>query len=252
MTSLAEIVTWLDDLLQPQLFRDASLNGIQVESSCGNVRTIAFAVDAGKSVIEKAVAAGANLLIVHHGLLWGQPAPISGALREKVELLLRSGCSLYCSHLPLDGNRTVGNAYELARYFELLNLRDFMMFNGNPAGAAGETCRESLEWFLQRGRALGAAGEPLVLPFGPNRISRVGVVPGSGADAVSEAKKHGLDLLITGEPKQRAYHEAKELGLNVIFFGHYATETLGVKALMRELAKDIDASMVFVDEPTGI
>lgn len=253
MAQFSSIVSYLDKLLTPSLYSEPAWNGVQVDSAMGDVRKVAFAVDAGLSVIEKAINEECNLLIVHHGLLWGKALPINGSFGEKIRALIKGRCSLYASHLPLDGNSEVGNGFELARYFGLGNIEGFCLHYGGFVGAKATSAKPlPLEFFLEKGAAMVGAIKPLVLPFGAREIRKVGLVTGSGSSAITLAHEEGLDLLISGESKQEAYHLAKELKINVIFFGHYATETFGVRALAPRVKAGFDVETIFIDEPTGI
>jgi len=167
--------------------------------------------------------------------------------------LIEGGCSLYASHLPLDAHREVGNNAELARAVGLTDLEPYMPYKGALLGVRGRcTPPRSRDSFIEIAERFVGAKPCLTLPFGPERISTVGVVTGSGTLALEESARLGLDLFITGEPKQASYHEAKELGLNVIFAGHYATETFGVRALGERLKNTFSVEPLFIDEPTGI
>ncbi len=253
MAQLSSIINYLDKLLTPENYSDRGLNGLQIESAGTAVRKVAVAVDAGLSVIEKAIASEASLLIVHHGLYWGEQQPIRGVFGRKIELLLRNQCSLYASHLPLDGHTEVGNAFELARLFKLEALSSFFLYEGSYIGARGRLAKPApLEYFVNICSQMTGATKPLLLAHGNPQVSSVGIVTGSGASAIDTCVQEGLDLLISGEPKHEAYHKTKELKLNAIFAGHYATETFGVLALGRRLAKDFDLQIEFIDEPSGI
>lgn len=253
MAQLISVVSYLDSLLTPGAYKDAAHNGLQVDGGQSDVRTIAYAVDSGLSVLEAAAKAEANLLIVHHGLLWGGEQPVTGIYGKKIETLIRHRCSLYASHLPLDAHREVGNGFELARFLRLENLESFCEYKGQQIGARGTCGRgRDLEYFVDLAKTIPGATEPLILPFGKKEIQKVGIVTGSGSFGILAAHADGLDLLISGEAKQEAYHLAKELKVNAIFAGHYATETYGVAALARRLQKDFDVKTIFIDEPTGI
>ena len=253
MTDLVSIIQYLDRLLETSRYADASLNGLQVESSNQKIDIIAFAVDAGLSVIESAIEQKASLLIVHHGIFWGKEKAIRGAFRDKIEKLLNAGCSLYTSHIPLDAHKEVGNNYELARLLGLKELNPFFEYNGEFIACSGTLDKpEGLNYFTERLAKLDGAIEPLILPFGKDKITRVGVITGSGSEALAETLKQDLDLLVSGEPKHESYHTAKELGVNAIFAGHYATETIGPKSLMKKMAKDFEIKTIFIHEGTGI
>ncbi|MCB0310288.1 MAG: Nif3-like dinuclear metal center hexameric protein [Bdellovibrionales bacterium] len=253
MTQLASIVSYLDSLLSPQLYTDSSLNGLQVESSVSDIRRVAVAVDAGLDVIRAAADMEANLLIVHHGLMWGGEQPIRGTFGKKIELLLKSGISLYVSHLPLDGNLEVGNGAELARFLDLQEIKPFCEVNGMSVGVRG--CLKSdfsIEHFQKKASQMLGAVVPLCFEFGKSDIRDVAVVTGSGSSALDLCAEQRIDLLVSGEPKHEAYQRAKELKMNAIFLGHYASETFGVRALARRLATDFDLEHEFIDDPSGI
>lgn len=253
MAQLPSIVKYLDSLLSPSTYEDAALNGLQVDGRNLDIQLVATAVDAGESVIAEAIKAEADLLIVHHGLFWGSENAITGPFGRKIHKLLKAGCSLYASHLPLDGHREVGNGFELGRFLELDKLEPFCEYGGATVGARGTLTKpQPLEYFTSKASEMIGASSPLALPFGSKEISSVGIVTGSGSMAIQECANKGIDLLISGEPKQEAYHTAKELGVNALFVGHYASETFGVRALGSRLAADFDVSTQFIDEPTGI
>jgi dinuclear metal center YbgI/SA1388 family protein len=263
MAQLTHLVQYLDGLLETATYRDSSLNGLQVETSSREISRAAFAVDAAESTIRKAATFGAKLLVVHHGLYWTggkeSTGPLTGVLARRVELLMQNGISLYVSHLPLDGNMTLGNNVELARYFGAERLEPFCEFSGSFIGCKGVLpSPRPLEELVSRGKELvkgtrsEASGLPLLLAFGPKVVSSIGFVSGSGSLALGHAKDAGLDLLISGESKHEAYHSAQELGLNALFCGHYRTETFGVAALQRRLEKEFNLSTLFIDEDSGI
>jgi len=263
MTQLPHLVQYLDGLLETPTYRDSSLNGLQVETSSQEITKAAFAVDAAEATILKAAEAGAQLLVVHHGLFWtgsGQSGgPLTGILARKIELLMRSGISLYVSHLPLDGNMTLGNNVELARYFGAERLEPFCEYAGSTIGCKGVLpAPVPLEALVARARELvkgtksAANGLPLTINFGPQLISSIGFVSGSGSLALGTVAAEHLDLLISGEAKHEAYHLARELKVNALFCGHYRTETFGVAALQRRLEKEFNLSTLFVEHDSGI
>ena len=253
MAQLGSIVQYLAQLLDPASFHDSSYNGLQVDSGVETIKKVAFAVDGGLSVIEKAVRLKSQLLIVHHGILWGSESAVNGNHGRRVRALIKGGCSLYGSHLPLDANWEVGNNAELARLFELSEWEPFCHHENRSIGIKGITpSPKKLDYFISLAKQLHGAQEPFVLPFGKTSIEKVGIVSGGGSFALYPAAEEGLDLLITGEPRQEAYHLAKETGMNVIFAGHYATETVGVLALKDRMEKDLGISAVFIEEVTGI
>lgn len=245
------LVSWLDEYLDVGSWRDKSLNGLQVEGA-ERVTTVATAVDAAEATFALAAEAGAEFLIVHHGLFWGSVEPVAGPLRKRLTALLDGGLSLYAAHLPLDAHPEVGNNAVLAELLELEEREPFGIWDGEPIGVRGRlhqaARREELAGRLEA--LLGA--RPEVLPFGPERIARIGVVSGDAASLVGEAANAGLEAFVTGETSHVAWHAAREHGINLFFAGHYATETVGVRALGERIEAVFGAEVVFLDAPTGL
>lgn len=254
MGQLQSIIGFIEALLEPGNYHDDAYNGLVVDGGNHDIRTIAYSVDPGLSVIEAAVKSEADLLITHHSLQYGRAYyTVTGPYGKKISTLLRGQCSLYCAHLPLDGNMEVGNAAELGRFLKLSSLEGFCKDHGSFIGAKGHFDRpKELPDIVEALKTLPGAGEPLIFPFGKQQIKTVGIVTGAGGFAIHEAAANGIDLLITGEAKQHEYHTTKELGINAIFAGHYATEVFGVKALTELVAKQFGIKCIFIDEPTGV
>jgi dinuclear metal center YbgI/SA1388 family protein len=246
-----EVVSYLDDYLQIRTIEDRSNNGLQVEGA-DEVTRVAFAVDAGLAAFKGAQTAGAQMLIVHHGLFWNEPVLITGIHRRRLGHLFDSDLSLYAAHLPLDFHDDVGNNATLARWLGLEEVAPFGSYNGRSAGVTGRLPQAiPLEQFTARvEEALGEA-VVRVWPFGPALVQRVGIASGGGSFLVAQVAKMGVDVYLTGEMNHNVYHMVQELGLNVIYGGHYATETAGLKALAEHLAARFGLETVFVDLPTG-
>lgn len=228
-----------------------ALNGLQVQGP-PEVRSVAMAVDASRASIEAAVEMGADLLIVHHGLFWGGLQPVVGRLYERLSLLMESDTGLYSCHLPLDGHAEVGNCVLLARALGL-----------ELEGRVGAYEGVDLGWWGRLPEAVGAEGlrervseavdgPVTALPGGPERVESVGVVTGGGASFVRDAVELGLDAFVTGEGAHHTYFDATELGIHVLFAGHYATETFGVRALGDHLTERFEIPSTFIDQPTGL
>ena len=247
-----KLITYLDDYLRVKEIEDASQNGLQVEGS-ENVAKIAFAVDGCQATFEQAVAAGAQLLIVHHGLFWDKPLRLVGPLFRRVKTLVVGDCGLYAVHLPLDFHPQVGNNAELVRLLELKDTRAFGEYHGSEIGIGGMLDPPlPLEMLVER--LAQATGEPRVrvLAHGPAEASRVGCVSGGAAFLMNQVADADFDTFITGETSHNCFHDAAEYGLNVVYGGHYATETLGVKALARHLEEKFGLETTFLDIPTGM
>jgi dinuclear metal center YbgI/SA1388 family protein len=245
-----ELVAYLNDYLQVQSIEDSSNNGLQVEGG-GEVTRLAFAVDAGLAAFEGAQAAGAQMLIVHHGLFWSKPVIVTGIHRRRLGVLFDAGISLYAVHLPLDLHGEVGNNVTLARWLELKDVGPFGNYKGQPIGVKGRLPETlSLEQFTARVEEI--LGEPVirVWPFGSETVERVGIVSGGAGFLAEQAAAAGVDVYLTGEMSHNVYHGTRELALNVVYGGHYATETAGLKALAEHLAARFGLEFVFLDLPT--
>ncbi|MGH7563401.1 MAG: Nif3-like dinuclear metal center hexameric protein [Gemmatimonadota bacterium] len=244
------LVAHLDGYLAIDEWEEKSLNGLQVEGTAV-VDRVALATDAALATFAMAEEAGAGFLIVHHGLFWGQVLPIVGSHRARIAALLDAGISLYAAHLPLDAHPEVGNNAVLARLLELRERLPFGRWGDRAIGWWGDlpapTDRAGLGARLEA--LLGA--RPDVLAFGSDEIRSVAIVSGAAADLVPEAAKSGVDAFVTGETSHVIWHHARELGVNVLFAGHYASETLGVRALGDHVSKEFGIDAVFLDAPTG-
>ncbi len=246
-----ELVRWLDEYLNIRGFTDPSLNGLQVEGRA-EVRRVGVAVDAALAIFEQAAAAQVDFLITHHGLFWGQPLAVVGPHKKRLEQLFSAGISLYTAHLPLDAHPEVGNNAVMARELGLVALEPFPHPKYGPIGWVGqlETPRSIAELEEQIGQMTGM--QPLLHAGGPPLVRRVGVVSGGGAGEIARAKALGCDLYITGEPAHAHYHEPFELGIHVLYAGHYDSETFGVKALAARLEEVFGLPWVFLEHPTGL
>lgn len=247
----SELVSWLDAYLDIASYPDVSLNGLQFEGA-DDVTTIAVAVDSSLTTIEQAVGLGAQFLIVHHGLFWGQPKAITGAHGRRVRTMFEGDLSLYAAHIPLDAHREVGNNWSLARMLGLVDMEDFGTFKGKPVGVKGR-----LPQVLQR-RELAQMveaqlGEPvMLLEGGPVEVSTLGIISGGAAWDVLTAAAEGLDAFLTGEPRHDAFYEAFENDVNALFGGHYMTETIGVNRLGEKLQQEFGLPVHFIYLPTGL
>ncbi|MDW8016856.1 MAG: Nif3-like dinuclear metal center hexameric protein [Thermus sp.] len=237
------LVRYLNAYLRLQDFpQDPSLNGLQVEGK-GDVTKVGAAVDAGEAIFQKALEEGVDFLLVHHGLFWGRPFPITGHHKRRLELLFRGGINLYAAHLPLDAHPEVGNNHEIARALGLGDLEPY------DVGVKGRFPFPTP--LVQVADRLGqlTGMQPLVHQGGADVVVEVVIVSGGAAGLVGRVE---ADLFITGEPKHSVFHETFERGLNVIYAGHYDTEVFGVKALARHLEARFGLPWVFLDHPTGL
>lgn len=249
--ALKSIVRYCDRILRTDGINDyaGAVNGLQVENR-GGVTRIAAAVDASLSTIQLAIDARADLLIVHHGLFWAPRHPWTGKHFELLRLLIHNNLAVYSSHLPLDMHPRLGNNARLCAALGLRNLRPFFFDKNQHLGlrATVSLPREQLARRLQA--AVG--GKPIILPGGPALCRHVGVVTGGAGAEMKIAVAEGVDTFITGEGPHWTFALAEELGVNVLYGGHYATETFGVKALAAELSRKYGLPWAFIDYPTGL
>lgn len=246
----------LDERLDTDTYADidASANGLQLGPESRDIQRVAFAVDAAVATIEEAVARDADMLVTHHGISWGGIERVTGTEYDRIATAIENDLSLYTSHLPLDGHQELGNAAGIADLLGVEHREPFGTHGGEyigqqgtfPDGRALADVRETLAGELDTG-----GQDVQVLDFGPSTIEQIAIVTGSGVDWLGEAVDVDADLLVTGEGKQFAYHEAREAGLNIILGGHYATETFGVRAL-QELVDEWGLATTFIDHPTGL
>jgi dinuclear metal center YbgI/SA1388 family protein len=250
-TSLAAIVKHCDQILRTKETGDydGAANGLQVENS-GAVTRIAAAVDASLATVKLAIAAKADLLLVHHGLFWSPAQPWTGKKYELLQLLIENNLAVYSSHLPLDAHPKLGNNVQLCAALGLKNLKPFFTSHGQTIGFKSQTKISRTELAKRLERATGAA--PRIIPGGKNICEKIGVVTGGAGGDLKLAAAEGVDTFITGEGPHWTYALAEELGLNVFYGGHYATETFGVKALAAELAKKFKLPWKLLDHPTGL
>jgi dinuclear metal center YbgI/SA1388 family protein len=232
----------------------AALNGLQFDHR-GPVRGIAAAVDASLRAIQGAADAGANFLIVHHGLFWAGARPVVGALYDRFRQLFERDMAVYSAHLPLDSHPEFGNNVLLARELGLVPSRPFASYQGVSIGVAGDADMptDAIVAIADRfARRHGGQARSTEIPSG-HRTRRWAICTGAGAssDTLREAESAGIDVLITGEGPHHTAVDAPEQGVVLIYAGHYATETLGVAAVAERIAGDANLPWSFVSAPTG-
>ncbi len=248
---LQDIVRACDSWLKPSQFKDydGAVNGLQVENRTG-VSKIAATVDATLATVQKAIALQADLLVVHHGLFWSPSHPWTGRRFELIRLLVENNLAVYSQHLPLDAHPTLGNCARLARSLGARSLKPFFHDKGQHIGWRFEArmTREALHERLSQ--VLG--GPVTVLPGGSETCRQIGVCTGAAGSQAKLAAAEGVDTFITGEGPHWTHAVSEDLGLNVFYGGHYATETFGVKALSERLARKFRVPWAFVDHPSGL
>jgi dinuclear metal center YbgI/SA1388 family protein len=257
MADVHQIAHQLDTLLHTAEIPDYgnALNGIQVDSDAPIVK-VAAAVDARERTIRAAIEAGANLLLVHHGLFWSGLVPLTGAHLRRLRLLLAHNVALYSAHLPLDAHPELGNNVLLARELELEPTSGFARYKTIDIGVAGEAelpTAELLQRTDQFARRYG--GSVRHSGFATDRTTRRWAIctgAGASAETLREAAERDIDTLIVGEGPHWTAIDADELGITILYAGHYATETLGVQALAAYVAERNEVPWHFIDVPTGL
>lgn len=244
---LEEIVMYLNDLLGVGEFADYpnALNGLQLENS-GSVDRVAAAVDGCERVLRMAVEADADLLIVHHGLFWGGLQSVAGAHYRKLKVAIENDLAVYSVHLPLDAHAEHGNNALLCDALGFPEPRRPFLDIGFQIELEIE--REALAQRIER--AVGAKAH--LAPGGPARVQKIGVVTGGAGSEVFKAAAAGVDTFITGEGPHWSFTAAEELGVNLFYAGHYATEVFGVRELTRLLEAKFGLPGSFLDHPTGL
>jgi len=246
-----ELVAYVNDYVRIHEFDDYGPQGLQVEGG-DEVQKITLSVDAALPVLAAAVAAGAQFHLVHHGIFWDAPQLLNGPLGQQVRTLIKADVSLYAVHLALDAHPEVGNNAVLARLLGIEVTDWWAKAKGNPVGMLGEApAGLQFKEFLSRvNKVLGVQARTAA--HGPQSVKRIGIVSGGGAGQVGEAAALGIDTYLTGEATHTHFWDAAAYGVNVIYAGHYATETVGVKALGAHLAAKFGLKTEFLDFPTGL
>lgn len=246
-----EIIHYLDDYLQISLIKDYGPQGLQVEGR-PTVTKIVGMVDAHQPCVDAALARGADLLLVHHGIFWGEGKRLIGGFGKLVRTYFEADLNLYAAHLALDAHTEVGNNAELARRLGLTVQSWWAKTNGVPLASLSESTEPlSLQDLVSRYEER-VGPTKLVLDHGPATIRRVGILSGFGARHIEEAATLGCDAFITGETSHAQYYDAMNAGINVIYGGHYTSETVGVQALGEHLQEKFGVDFEFIDLPTGL
>jgi dinuclear metal center YbgI/SA1388 family protein len=240
-----EIIAYANQLLDLEAFKDYGPQGLQVVGA-EEVTRVVCSVSSSLELFERAAAAGAQLVIVHHGLLWeNESRVIDRRVRRRLQTLFDAGINLAGYHLALDAHPEIGNNALLARKLGVKVDGPFLEWG------LGGRISATLEDFLQRVREK-INPEPLVFAEGPAELGRVAIISGGAARYLPEAAAGGYDLFLTGEPAEPSLHLAKELGINFVAAGHYATEKLGVQALTQRLAERFGLEWEFVELPNPV
>jgi dinuclear metal center YbgI/SA1388 family protein len=250
---LTDAVAEMDRLLQPARFKDYCPNGLQFPGK-SEIGKLATGVSASAELFERAIAAQADLLVVHHGLFWGSTAtPIDSRMKRRLKLLFDSDMSLAAYHLPLDAHPQVGNNALIARALGADTLEPFALHDGEPIGFIARFPGEGMSAKDLFARVADLTGRTaLAFDAGPERVSSLAIVSGAGNEYLQDAVAAGADAFLTGEPAERVMSEAQEASIHFIAAGHYATETFGVRRLGEHLSERFDLEHTFIDVPNPI
>ncbi len=251
--ALSEMVDFLDGYLRIREVPDESgaVNGLQVANE-GEVTGIVAAVDATQRTIDRVVAEcpRGTMLLVHHGLFWDGNRPVTGRRYRRIKALLDHDVAVYSAHIPLDVHPEVGNNAVLAKMLGILDPVPFDSYKGMPFGASGHLISPRDLLVTRLTELLG--DQVHLIPGGPETTTRVGIITGGAGGRIEQAAAAGLDTYITGEGAHHTTFDALEYGVNVLYAGHYATETVGVKALGQLVAERFGVAWAFHDHPTGL
>ncbi|HKK94473.1 MAG TPA: Nif3-like dinuclear metal center hexameric protein [Longimicrobiales bacterium] len=250
---LERVVGFMDELLDVDAHPDyrTALNGLQVEGPA-EVDVVVSAVDTSEATIAAAIDHGADLMLVHHGAFWSGLQPLVGRHYRRMRALIEGEVALYSAHLPLDAHPDVGNCALLMRALGLEPAARFGGYEGAPLGWRASTSGLQLDELARRLSHATGGGDVRVIAGSGSTAGEVAVVTGGGGSFIGDAAKEGIDTLVTGEGAHHTFTDAHELGVNVLYGGHYATETFGVRALGDELARRFGVTHTFVDVPSGL
>jgi dinuclear metal center YbgI/SA1388 family protein len=249
---VSKLVLQLDTELNIRAIPDYSgaLNGLQLQNG-GRVQRIVAAVDACLPVMKAAAALpGPVLLLVHHGMFWSGAQCVTGSVYEKLRAAMNADLAIYSAHLPLDVHPKLGNNAVLAKALGITKTEPFFDWKGLKVGlrASVNLTRTALKNRLEK----AVAGAIHICPGGPEKIRKIGIITGGAGSEIAAIAATGVDTFITGEGPHWSFTAAEELGVNLLYGGHYATETFGVKAAAAWLAAKHRLPWEFIDHPTGL
>lgn len=252
MVSLQSIADFLDETLSVSEIKDApvALNGLQVENN-GQVSKVALAVDGSQKTIDDAIAAGADLLVLHHGIFWCGLRPMTGWFRRKIMSCLEHNLAIYAAHLPLDMHPGLGNNAGIAAALGLTDCLPEISYHGTMIGLSG-VFNGSVGKLKEKYAAITGAKVTGVIHDPSAPAGRVALCSGAGGEEIYQLQAKGYKTYLTGEENHWVSYTAADMGLNILFAGHYATETFGVKAVGKLLAARYGLPTVFIDNPTGM
>ncbi len=251
MAAKEKIVSFINSYLNVSRISDASRNGIQVDGR-DSVRKIAFGVSLSLELIKRSVAKEADMIIVHHGLVWDKPFVVKGPLKEKIELLLKNGISLLAYHLPLDMHPKIGHNAQIMKMLGASRIKPFGEYNKQKIGYRGEFKRPRNLNDIVKILNVRLFSKSIVYRFGPPKIKTLGVISGGAERMFEQAIEEGLNLYITGEVCEQIQETARENKINFISAGHYNSEKPGIWALEKLIKSRFRVKTEFIDIPNPV
>lgn len=252
MPTIEVLKKYLDDVLCTADFEDQSYNGIQVESGDKEVRRLATGVTASLALIERASQAGADTILVHHGLFWkGQDPMLIGGLGARVRHIIDGKMNLLAYHLPIDAHPELGNNAVLAKKLNLMETKPWGDYKGSKIGVCGQLSPCPVETFLKKVESV-AGGRVLHFTGGPDVVESAAIVSGGASSLGVSAARSGFHVFITGEPSEPCMHIAAEEQIHIFAAGHHNTETFGVRAVGDRISKEFDLEVVHINIPNPV
>jgi dinuclear metal center YbgI/SA1388 family protein len=251
MEKLSTIVKFLDKELKTKKVKDISINGLQIKSKNQKIEKTGFATDACFSTFEKAKKTNVDLLIVHHGTDW-KPEKYTATNKRRRKWLRKNNIALYTAHAPLDLDKKYGHNIGLAKMLRMKKLKRFGKSDGILYGFSGELKSEMTIEQLAKKINNELKTKSKIFNFGKKKIKSIGIVAGSSGMCIEEASRKKLDCFLLGEVRLGQVRQAQDLKLNLIVAGHYATETIGLKILQKEIERKFSIKTVFIDDKVEI
>ena len=252
-TSLSplQLSNWCDQYLSIDAFKDYCPNGLQVDAAT-SIRHLVTGVTASQGLIDAAIDANADAILVHHGYFWkGEDQVLTGIKGKRIRSLLQNNISLLAYHLPLDAHPIVGNNVQLAQRLGLKITGGLYPHESHPVGNVCECSTQSISTLIDTiTKVLNR--EPLHLQAGNTQINKIAICTGAAQDMIEQAAKQGCQLFISGEVSERTTHLARELNVDYLACGHHATETFGVQALGDLIATEFNTQVSFIDDPNPV
>jgi len=243
-----KITKYLNELLKPELFKDYSPNGLQVEGK-DEVKKIVTGVTGCVELFQKTIEKQADGILVHHGIIWNFERPVyKGGYKQRVKLLLENDINLWGYHLPIDAHEKYGNNAVLAELFELDEIVGFGDYNGVKIGMRGITKESDPDYYFNKVKE-DLNPDAVILPYGKKEIKTIGIISGGAQKEFRQAVDQNIDLYITGEISEYNMHMAKEEQVHFISAGHHVTERFGVQKIGELLKNELHLDVEFVDVP---